>query len=40
MNEKKPPHPALVLSALTTAAIAIASVFWMLAQINFQIVPS
>ncbi len=40
MNEKKPPHPALVLSTLTIAAISIAAIFWMLAAIQFQVFPS
>ena len=40
MTEKKTPHPALVLSTLTITAISIAAIFWMLAQISFQIVPS
>ncbi len=35
----KTPHPALVLSTLTVAAISIATIFWMLASISWQIVP-
>lgn len=35
----KPPHPALVITSLTVAAIAIAAVFWMLASIHWQIIP-
>jgi hypothetical protein len=38
-EQQKTPHPALVLSTLTIAAIAIASIFWMLAEISWQIVP-
>ena len=37
-DPKSTPHPALVISALTVAAISIAAVFWMLAAINFEIV--
>lgn len=37
-EQKKTPHPALVLSTLTIAAFSIAAVFWMLASINFEIV--
>lgn len=37
--EPKTPSPALVITSLTVAAIAIASVFWMLASINWQIIP-
>ncbi len=39
MTERKTPHPALVISTLTIAAISIAAVFWMPAIINWQIVP-
>lgn len=39
MTERKTPHPALVIGTLTIAAISIAAVFWMLAIINWQIVP-
>jgi hypothetical protein len=35
----KTPHPALLISTLTIAAMSIAAVFWMLAVINWQIVP-
>jgi hypothetical protein len=37
--KQKTPHPALVISTLTVAAFSIAAVFWMLALINWQIVP-
>ena len=35
----KTPHPALVISTLTIAAMSIPAVLWMLAFINWQIVP-
>jgi len=38
MNPKTP-HPALVITTLTIAAISIAAVFWMLASISWQIAP-
>ena len=38
-DEKRTPHPALVLSTLSVAAVSTAAVFWLLAVIEFQVIP-